>query len=358
MDHKRSGFVIRYEQVKEELRREPRTWLVTGVAGFIGSNLMQALLDLGQNVVGLDNFSSGYRRNLQEVLRDSRRGRKAFRLIEGDICDLATCHEAAKGADYVLHQAAIGSVPRSVLDPVAANHVNVVGTINVLLAARDAGVKRLVFASSSAVFGDCKDMPLKEETLGNMLSPYAVTKYTDEKYAEIFTRSYKLPTVGLRYFNVFGPRQDPLGSYAAVIPQWIHSMLKGDICQIHGDGENTRDFVGIADVVQANILAATTPLNGEAHRVFNVGAGGATSLKELHAMLSDSLARLRPEHIRHAPVHDEPREGDIKHSQANISRIVNDLGYAPAPDLSRGLDATMQWYLKRLTSTEGLAKTA
>ena len=219
----------RYDEIKEKLRREPRSWLVTGVAGFIGSSLLQELLDLGQTVVGLDNFSSGYRRNLQEVLCDHRRNRAEFRLIEGDICDPATCQEAAQGVDYVLHQAAIGSVPRSVLDPAAANHVNVSGTINVLVAARDCGVRRMVFASSSAVFGDCNQMPLVEETLGKPLSPYAVTKYADEKYAEIFSRTYRLETVGLRYFNVFGPRQDPLGSYAAVIPQWIHSMLKGDV---------------------------------------------------------------------------------------------------------------------------------
>ncbi|MEX2285000.1 MAG: SDR family oxidoreductase [Gemmatimonadota bacterium] len=348
----------RYEQIKDELRRAPRTWLITGVAGFIGSNLLQELLDLGQTVVGLDNFSSGYRRNLQEVLRDSRAPRRSFRLIEGDICDAVVCREAAQGADYVLHQAAIGSVPRSVLDPAAANHVNVSGTINVLVATRDCGASRMVFASSSAVFGDCNLMPLAEETIGKPLSPYAVTKYADEKYAEIFSRTYRMETVGLRYFNVFGPRQDPLGSYAAVIPQWIHSMLKGDTCQIHGDGETTRDFVGIADVVQANILAATGELNPEGHRIFNVGAGRRTSLNELHDLLSDALVKLRPSYLQNAPLHDEPREGDIKHSQANISRIVRELGYLPASDLAQGLEATMQWYLKRLNPVEALAKTA
>jgi UDP-N-acetylglucosamine 4-epimerase len=352
------ALLTRYEQVKEKLRKEPRTWLVTGVAGFIGSNLLQQLLGLGQTVVGLDNFSTGYRRNLQEVLREGGAGRRSFRLIEGDICDPAMCQEGAQGVDYVLHQAAIGSVPRSVLDPAGANQVNVSGTINVLVAARDCGAKRVVYASSSAVFGDCNLMPLSEEILGRALSPYAVTKFADEKYAEVFSRGYGLETVGLRYFNVFGPRQDPLGSYAAVIPQWIHAMLTGEVCQIHGDGETTRDFVGIADVVQANILAATGDLNAEGHRVFNVGAGRRTSLNELHDLLSDALSRLRPGQVQQAPTFDAPREGDIKHSQANISRIVRELGYAPAADLCQGLEATMQWYLSRSNTVDALARTA
>ena len=353
----KGDLLTRYDQVKETLRKEPRTWLVTGVAGFIGSNLLQELLGLGQTIVGLDNFSTGYRRNLQEVLRDSGAGRRSFRLIEGDICDPNVCQEAAQGVDYVLHQAAIGSVPRSVLDPAGANQVNVSGTINVLVAARDAGAKRVVYASSSAVFGDCNLMPLSEEILGRALSPYAVTKYADEKYAEVFSRAYRLETVGLRYFNVFGPRQDPLGSYAAVIPQWIHAMLNREVCQIHGDGETTRDFVGIADVVQANILAATSELNADGHRVFNVGAGRRTSLNELHDMLCDALSRLRPAYAQQDAVRGPERQGDIKHSQANISRIVRELGYSPAADLCQGLEATMQWYLSR-PNVEVLARTA
>ena len=348
----------RFEQVKEELRRNPKTWLVTGVAGFIGSNLLETLLDLGQTVVGLDNFSSGYRRNLQEVLRDTRRSPRAFRLVEGDIRDLETCNQVVQGVDYVLHQAAIGSVPRSVVDPILTNCVNVEGTLNVMLAARDAGVKRMVYASSSAVFGDCPELPAKEHILGGLLSPYAVNKLTNEKYAEVFSRTYQFESVGLRYFNVFGPRQDPLGSYAAVIPQWIHAMLQGDPCRIHGDGENTRDFVAIADVVQANILAAITPIEQGGFRVYNVGAGHRTSLNELHAMLAAANAELRPEQRFADAIHGEFREGDIRHSWADVSRIINDLGYAPAPDLSRALASTMKWYLTRLSSPDSLAKTA
>ncbi|MGH7463033.1 MAG: NAD-dependent epimerase/dehydratase family protein, partial [Longimicrobiales bacterium] len=342
-----------------QLRTQPRTWLVTGVAGFIGSNLLEKLLDLGQTVVGLDDFSSGYRRNIDEVLVRDRRGRKRFRLIEGDIRDAATCKAACKGVDYVLHEAAIGSVPRSVLDPAAVNQVNVDGTLRVLTAAREAGTKRVVFASSSAVFGDSASMPLAEEMLGGMLSPYAVSKYTDEKYGEVFSRIYGLETVGLRYFNVFGPRQDPLGSYAAVIPQWIHALLSGEVCHIHGDGETTRDFVAIADVVQANLLSAVSPLPASAkHRVYNVGAGRRKSLKDLQSMLATSLQQLRPAHAINAPVHDAVREGDIRHSQADIGRITAELGYSPAPDLAQALQATMCWYLKRLTNSETLARTA
>ena len=351
--------MTRYEQVMEQLRAQPRTWLITGVAGFIGSNLLEKLLELGQTVIGLDDFSSGYRRNIDEVRPRDRRARKQFGLIEGDIRDAATCKAATTGVDYVLHQAAIGSVPRSVLDPALVNDVNVDGTLRVLTAAREAGVKRVVFASSSAVFGDSATMPVAEEMLGGMLSPYAVSKYTDEKYAEVFSRIYAVETVGLRYFNVFGPRQDPLGSYAAVIPQWIHAMLSGEVCHIHGDGETTRDFVAIADVVQANLLAAVSPLPAATrHRVYNVGAGRRTSLNELQSLLAAALKSLRPGHDLMAPVHDAFREGDIRHSQADIGRITAELGYAPAPDLALGLQATMRWYLKRLTESNTLARTA
>jgi UDP-N-acetylglucosamine/UDP-N-acetylgalactosamine 4-epimerase len=350
--------VNRFEEIKEELLRNPRTWLVTGVAGFIGSNLLETLLDLNQLVVGLDNFSSGYRRNIDEVLRDNHRNRRAFRLFEGDIRNLSSCREACAGVDYVLHQAALGSVPRSMVDPIVANQINVDGTLNVLVAARDSNVKRVVFASSSAVYGDCTALPLGEDRLGAPLSPYAVSKLTDEKYAQVFSSAYRLSTVALRYFNVFGPRQDPLGSYAAVIPQWIHALLSNESCRIHGDGNNTRDFVAIQDVVQANILAATTPLGEGEHRVYNVGAGRRTSLNELHTMLSRALVRLQPGQRVSSAIHDEPRDGDIRHSQAEVARIVGELGYAPAPDLNSALEATMSWYLKRLSVRQILALTA
>jgi UDP-N-acetylglucosamine 4-epimerase len=350
--------VKRFEQVKNELQAAPRKWLVTGVAGFIGSNLLETLLELGQDVVGVDNFSSGYRRNLNEVLKGSRRFRQSFKIIEGDICDLDTCQSACEGIDYVLHQAAIGSVPRSVADPLEANRVNVDGTLNVLQAARDQRVKRVVFASSSAVFGDCVELPAVEERLGAPLSPYAVTKFVNEKYAEVFSRAYGVTNVGLRYFNVFGPRQDPLGSYAAVIPHWIHALLGGEACRVNGDGETTRDFVAIADVVQANVLAATTELPAGAHRVYNVGAGRRTSLNELHAMLGAALSRLVPDKRIAKPIHGDFRDGDVRHSQADIKRISAELGYAPAADLNGALEATMRWYLNRASSSPDLAKSA
>jgi UDP-N-acetylglucosamine 4-epimerase len=350
--------MTRFQQVMEQLCSQPRTWLITGVAGFIGSNLLEKLLELGQTVVGLDDFSSGYRRNLQEVLSENRRGEKLFHLIEGDICDPATCKRASQGVDYVLHHAAIGSVPRSVLDPALVNQVNVDGTLNVMTAARDTGAKRVVFASSSAVFGTCAELPLKEDRLGAPLSPYAVSKLTDEKYAEVFSRIYGQEMVGLRYFNVFGPRQDPLGNYAAVIPQWIHALLSGEVCHIHGDGETSRDFVAIADVVQANLLAAASVLAPDTRRIYNVGAGRRTSLNELHTMLAAGLRRLRPQHAIRPAMHDEFREGDIRHSQADVSRIERELGYTPAPDLSAALDRTVDWYLQRLTETGTLARSA
>ncbi|HSL71784.1 MAG TPA: SDR family oxidoreductase [Longimicrobiales bacterium] len=346
------------EEIKKELQRAPRTWLVTGVAGFIGSNLLETLLDLGQKVVGLDNFSSGYRRNLNEVVREGRRARRHFQLIEGDIGHVGTCLEACREVDYVLHQAAIGSVPRSVEDPIETNRVNVDGTVNVLLAARDRGVRRVVLASSSAVYGDCTELPAREERIGAPLSPYAVTKYTDEKYADVFSRTYGLSTVALRYFNVFGPRQDPLGSYAAVIPHWIQALLAGETCKVHGDGETTRDFVAVADVVQANLLAAMTSLEPGAARVYNVGAGRRTSLNELHAMLAEGLQRLQPEQTIAGRVHDDFRAGDVRHSQADITRIAHELHYAPTPDLALELEATLRWYLKRSVAGRAMARSA
>lgn len=348
----------RFEVIKEELRRRPRAWLVTGVAGFIGSNLLDTLLGLNQTVIGLDNFSSGHRRNINEVVRNHGRLGPGLRLVEGDIRNLGTCLEASAGVDYVLHQAALGSVPHSLVDPIVANQINVAGTVNVLVAARDRGVQRVVFASSSAVYGDCAALPHTEERLGAPLSPYAVSKFTDEKYGEVFSRAYGLSTIALRYFNVFGPRQDPLGSYAAVIPQWIQGLLSGEPCRIHGDGGTTRDFVAIGDVVQANILAATATLNPGGHRVYNVGAGRRTSLNELHGMLSDALALLHSDQAARPPIHDQPREGDVRHSLAEVARIVSELGYAPASDLNGALTATMRWYLKRLNARPVLAISA
>jgi UDP-N-acetylglucosamine 4-epimerase len=343
-------------RIEHELRRNPKTWLITGVAGFIGSNLMEQLLRLGQRVIGLDDFSSGYRTNLHDVFREQAGARRLFELVEGDIRNFGTCKQAMEGVDYVLHMAAIASVPRSLLDPVTVNQVNVDGTINVFLAARDAGVKRVVFASSSAVYGDMATMPLPEANVGSPMSPYGVSKFVDEQYAEVFCRNYEMQIVGLRYFNVFGPRQDPLGGYAAVIPQWIHQLNNREVCRINGDGETSRDFVSVADVVQANLLAATMPLPAP-FRAYNVGAGRRTSLNELHQILAESAAVIRAETSVVEPEHVEFRAGDIRHSQADISRISEELGYAPAPDLNANLEATMRWYFSRF-AREALAKTA
>jgi UDP-N-acetylglucosamine 4-epimerase len=350
--------MTRFERLEDELRSDPRAWLVTGVAGFIGSNLLNHLLDLGQTVIGLDDFSSGYRRNLQEVLDGPPARRKRFELIEGDILDLATCKEACREVRHVLHQAAIGSVPRSVLEPGLVTRVNVEGTLNVMMAARDRGVKRVVYASSSAVFGSAPTLPLAEDAVGAMLSPYAVSKYANEKYADVFSRIFGVETVGLRYFNVFGPRQDPLGSYAAVIPQWIHAQLTGEPCFIHGDGETTRDFVPVSAVVQANLLAATAPLPLGPARIYNVGAGRRTSLNLLQTMLSAAVARLRPDLRQRPPVHDEFREGDIRHSQADIGRIHAELEYAADEELAAALEQTVAWYLQRLNAPDLLARIA
>ena len=345
-----------YDRVKEELRRSPKTWLVTGVAGFIGSHLLQELLELGQQVVGLDNFSTGYQRNIAEVQK--RHSRQPFRFVEGDIRSLATCADVMRGVDYVLHEAADASVPRSIDNPLMANEVNVVGTLNLLTAARDAGVRRFVFASSSAVYGDADALPLREADAGSPLSPYAVSKWTDEKYAEVFSRAFGLETIGLRYFNVFGPRQDPNGSYAAVIPKWIDTMLSGSRCVVNGDGETTRDFCPVQDVVQANILAATAPFDRGAHRVYNVGAGRRTSLNELHDMLAAALPRVLPSQTIQPRLHQDFRAGDVRHSQADIAGVVADLGYTPTQDLRRALEETMQWYTMQWNVNRVLARTA
>jgi UDP-N-acetylglucosamine 4-epimerase len=350
------GPVSAITQIAADLRRYPKVWLITGVAGFIGSSLLDALLSLDQRVIGVDNFSSGYRSNLHDVLREHPNKRHLFELVEGDICNFGTCLKVCAGVDYVLHQAAIVSVQRSRLDPIAVSQVNVDGTINVLLAARDARARRVVFASSSAVYGDANSMPLQEDALGTPLSTYGVSKWVNEKYAEVFSQNYRIETVGLRYFNVFGPRQDPHGGYAAVIPRWIHQINSGKACLIHGDGETTRDFVGVRDVVQANILATTIPVPTR-HRVFNVGAGRSTSLIALHNILRKACSSLRPSQEVQSPMYGDFREGDVRHSQADITRIKHELKYDPAPDLLDGLEATMRWYFSHF-AREALARSA
>lgn len=337
-----------YGEVQQEVRSRPERWLVTGAAGFIGSNLVEALLRLGQSVVGLDNFATGRWTNLEEV-RD-RVGADAwerFRFLEDDIRDPAACRAACAGVDRVLHEAALGSVPRSLADPVTTNAVNVDGTLNVLVAARDAGVKRLVFASSSSVYGDHPGLPKVEEATGRPLSPYAITKVTNEHYASVFQRHFGLETVGLRYFNVFGRRQDPAGAYAAVVPRWIDNLLAGRPCEIHGDGETSRDFCFVENVVQANVLAALVPAGDAVGEVYNVAVGERTTLNDLFAMIRGALARERPELAAVQPVYTAFRAGDVRHSHASIEKVQMRLGYVPTYTVQEGLQEALPWYVER-----------
>jgi len=338
-----------YEKLKTGLKASPRTWLVTGVAGFIGSNLLEKLLQLDQSVVGLDNFSMGKRGNLKQVeLLVTPAQWARFKFIEGDIADLEVCWRACGGVDYVLHQAALGSVPRSLAEPLATHAANVTGFINMLTAARDLQVKRMVYASSSAVYGDDPGLPKVENTIGTPLSPYAASKWMDEIYAGIFARNYNFPTIGLRYFNVFGPRQDPEGAYAAVIPKWITSVLRGEPVRINGDGETSRDFCCVANVVQANLLAATTDRPEAVNQVYNIALGERTSLNELFANIQAGLSRRDPALRVIPPVYKEFRAGDVRFSLADISKARELLGYKPLHSFSEGLEMALDWYRANL----------
>jgi UDP-N-acetylglucosamine 4-epimerase len=327
----------------------PRTWLVTGAAGFIGSNLAESLLGLGQRVVGLDNFSTGFRHNLDQV-RDAvgAAAWSRFTFIEGDIRDLATCHKACAGVDYVLHQAALGSVPRSIDDPIASHDSNVTGFLHMLVAARDARVKRFVYAASSAIYGDHPGMPKVEHAYGRALSPYAANKHMNEIYADVFGRCYGLETVGMRYFNVFGPRQDPDGAYAAVIPKWVAALLRHQPVHIYGDGETSRDFCYIDNVVQANLAAATAGDPAAVGQVFNVAVGEQISLNELYAILAGLLAQHDPGIAQAKPEYRDFRPGDVRQSRADISKARNLLGYWPTHDVREGLERAIDWYVARL----------
>ena len=337
--------VAEYDRVKRQLRKRPRVWLVTGVAGFIGSHLLQALLELEQRVIGLDNFATGHRINLDEVRQSvSKQQWARFKMIKGDIANRAVCQRAGKGADIVLHQAALGSVPHSIKEPLATNTANVTGFINMLDAARLNGVRRFVFASSSAVYGDHTALPKKEAAIGNSLSPYAISKRIDELYAEVFMRCYGLETVGLRYFNVFGPRQDPNGAYAAVIPRWISAMLDGKRVDIYGDGKTSRDFCYVANVVQANLLAGISTKQEALGGVYNIAVNGRTTLDELSAILRSQLADISPKAARLSPRYLAPRTGDVRHSQADLGRAWRLLGYEPTHSLGQGLAESMGWY--------------
>jgi UDP-N-acetylglucosamine 4-epimerase len=321
-------------------------WLVTGAAGFIGSHLVQALLLLGQRVTALDNLATGYRRNLEQV--QAAVGADHWRRCEvllGDIRDPAMCRRACAGVGVVLHQAALGSVTRSLEDPVQTNAVNIDGFLNILTAARDAGVRRVVYAASSSTYGDQADITKQEARIGRPLSPYAVTKYVNELYADVYARSYGLDSIGLRYFNVFGPRQDPQGAYAAVIPQWIAALLNGESVNINGDGETGRDFCYIANVVQANLLAACSNDPQAVNQVYNVALGDCTTLNDLHAMLCAQLGRHWSAFRTPPPHYRDFRQGDIRRSQADIGKAMQLLGYAPTHRIDAGLAHTVKWYL-------------
>jgi len=337
------------------LRAQPARWLVTGSAGFIGSHLVETLLRLGQTVVGLDNFATGHRRNLDEVraLVGPERWH-LHRFMEADIRDLQACREACRDVDYVLHQAALGSVTRSLTNPLATNATNVDGFLNMLVAARDAGVKRFVYAASSSTYGDHEALPKVEERIGRPLSPYAVSKLVNELYAEVFARCYALPSIGLRYFNVFGARQDPEGAYAAVIPRWTRAMLLGEPVTVNGDGETSRDFCFVDNAVQANLLAATTDDPAAVNQVYNVAVDDRTSLKRLFEILRTVLAEFRPAVEEVRPEYGDFRPGDVRHSQADIGKARRLLGYLPSHRLEEGVRVAMPWYVARFAVGEGV----
>lgn len=337
--------MTQYEQIKERLKGAPKTWLITGVAGFIGSNLLETLLSLDQTVVGLDSFATGHQYNLDEVqtfVTGEQWSR--FRFIEGDIRNLEDCRQAVRGTDYVLHQAALGSVPRSIEDPIATNQANIDGFLNMLLAAKDEQVRSFTYAASSSTYGDHPELPKIEEKIGNPLSPYAVTKYVNELYASVFARNYDFRAIGLRYFNVFGPRQDPNGAYAAVIPKWTTSMIRGEPVYINGDGETSRDFCFVANAVQANVLAATA-LEEAKDEVYNVALSARTTLNDLFTAIREQLDDLGIGGTRQ-PEYRDFRPGDVRHSQADINKAKQYLGYVPSHTVTQGLAAAMPWYVQ------------
>lgn len=339
-----------FDALKATLAAEPKTWLVTGVAGFIGSNLAEALLRLDQHVVGLDNFATGHEKNLAQVQASVGAARWArFRFTRGDIGDPGTCQSVCRGVDYVLHQAALGSVPRSLADPLATHAANNTGFLNMLVAARDAKVRRFVYAASSSTYGDHPALPKVEDRIGKPLSPYAVTKLVNELYADVFGRCYGMESVGLRYFNIFGRRQDPEGAYAAVVPKWVSSMIHNAPVYINGDGETSRDFCYIDNVIQANLLAATSTHADAANEVYNIAVGDRTTLNELFEAIRALLAPRFPHLADYQPVYRDFRAGDVRHSLADISKARTRLGYAPTHRIGDGLAEAMDWYVNDLT---------
>jgi len=333
------------ERTRRKLQQEPLTWLVTGSAGFIGSHLVSALLELDQTVVGFDNFATGHRRNIDEVAASVSAAQwRRHRFVEGDIRTLEHCRAACAGVDIVLHQAALGSVPRSIADPAATNATNIGGFLNMLIAARDAGVRRFVYAASSSTYGDHPALPKVENAIGKPLSPYAVTKLVNELYADVFARCYGMQTIGLRYFNIFGARQDPEGAYAAVIPRWIRAMLTGEEVAINGDGETSRDFCYVDNAVQANLLAAVVDDEAAVNQVYNVAVDDRTTLNRLFQMLRDAIAVTIPGVSAVTPKRLDFRPGDVRHSQADIGKARRLLGYAPTHRLADGIRSSLPWY--------------
>jgi UDP-N-acetylglucosamine/UDP-N-acetylgalactosamine 4-epimerase len=344
----------RYEQLQKHLKENQSTWLVTGVAGFIGSNLLEKLLILNQKVVGLDNFDTGYQHNINQAIEDANKASgkdlsSNFKFINGDIRELEDCKQACDGVDYVLHQAALGSVPRSIKDPIKTNRANIDGFLNMLVTSKDANVKRFVYAASSSAYGDHPDLPKEEDNIGNPLSPYAVTKVVNELYARVFATTYGFKTIGLRYFNIFGKRQDPNGAYAAVIPKWVSAILNKEDVFINGDGETSRDFCYIDNTLQINLLAATTDNDKATNQVYNVALNDRTSLNKLYHMIQDRLIKRTKKVQSKKPIYKDFRAGDVKHSRANIKKAQVLLDFKPAFNISKGLDETMDWYINSIT---------
>jgi UDP-N-acetylglucosamine/UDP-N-acetylgalactosamine 4-epimerase len=335
---------MKYYDIRAELAKNKKVWLITGVAGFIGSNLLEELLNLDQEIVGIDNFSTGHMKNLKEVERSVSSARwENFSFFRGDICDYSICEKMVRGIDFVLHQAALGSVPRSIEYPINTNAANITGFLNMLEASRKANVKSFTYAASSSTYGDHPDLPKVEAKIGNPLSPYAVTKYVNELYAGVYARTYGFKSIGLRYFNVFGKRQDPLGAYAAVIPKWIQALIDNQEVRINGDGLTSRDFCYVSNAVQMNILAATAEAKNK-DNVFNVAISDRTSLNELFELINKNLMKNGVK-TKAAPIYQEFRAGDVRHSQADISKAVKLLGYSPSHNISSGIDKAVSWYI-------------
>lgn len=342
--------MLNFEEIQRSLLDNPKTWLITGVAGFIGSNLLEKLLILNQTVVGLDNFDTGYQHNVDQAISDANKvtGKNLvdrFQFIHGDITNLEDCQIACSGIDYVLHHAAIGSVPKSIKDPINTNRANIDGFLNMLVASKDAKIKRFVYAASSSTYGDHPDLPKVEDKIGNPLSPYAVTKAVNELYANVFAKAYDFKSIGLRYFNIFGKRQDPSGAYAAVIPKWVAAILNKEDVFINGDGETTRDFCYVDNAVQINLLAATTDNEEAVNQVYNVAVNDRTSLNELYQMIEDKLIQRTEGLEKKEPIYRDFRIGDVRHSQANIDKAAALLDYRPRYAISEGMDEALDWYV-------------